>query len=503
MGGHTQSLLGRASPLVMARLVSAGVTFVIPLVLARALTLEDYGAYKQIFLVSQTLYHVLPLGVAQSVYFFVPRADEKRPYLGQALVFLLGMGLLAFALVALTGPSLGQLFSSPAIAEHRWPLGLYVFGILASWPLEISLTSQGKTKLAAAAYLVGDFLRAAALVVPVLLGLGMGGLLWAIALFALARTVVAWAIALRAGQGPFFDRRRFMTQLLYALPFGAAMLLSFPQAAFHQYVVSAQVSPEIFALYAVGCFQLPLVDLLYTPTSEVLMVRLGELERERRVAEGALAFREAAAKLSLFFVPMAAFLFVCSAEFIEALFGARFLPAAPIFRVSLVAIVLAVLPMDGALRARNQTRHIFFSYLAKAVVTVPAVLLGVSRFGLLGGIGAWALAELVGKAMLLSRLPAALSTPERRVGLLELLPGKELLRASGAAAGAGLAVVLLRAAGEAAFGAMPAGLLWRALPLFLLGLAFAAAYLGFLWAFGVRFVATRSSLRGLKQAVSG
>ena len=47
-----QSLLGRASPLVVARLLSAGITFTIPLVLARVLSLEAYGEYKQIFLVT-------------------------------------------------------------------------------------------------------------------------------------------------------------------------------------------------------------------------------------------------------------------------------------------------------------------------------------------------------------------------------------------------------------------------------------------------------------------
>src|SRR5207237_441630 len=164
----------------------------------------------------------------------------------------------------------------------------------------------------------------------------------------------AWVVMLRSGEGPLFDRRLFASQLLYALPFGAAMLVAIPQQYAHQYVVSASVSPELFAIYAVGCFQVPVVALLYSHTFEVL-------------------------------------------------FGARFAAAAPLFRVSVAGVALAIMPMDGVLRARNQTRWLFCAYLAKAVVTVPLVWFGMRRFGMMGAIGSWALAEVFGKAMLLAR----------------------------------------------------------------------------------------------------
>ena len=78
------------------------------------------------------------------------------------------------------------------------------------------------------------------------------------------------------------------------MPFGAAMALAIPQQNAHLYMVAGAVAPAVYALYRVGCFQLPVVDLLYTPTSEVLMVRLGELDKQGRLEEGVVAFREAA-----------------------------------------------------------------------------------------------------------------------------------------------------------------------------------------------------------------
>ena len=111
---------------------------------------------------------------------------------------------------------------------------------------------------------------------------------------AVARWVATFAITLRGETGPAFTRETWRAQWRYALPFGAAMAVAVPQNYFHQYAVSASVDAAAFAVYSVGCFQLPLVDLLFVPTSEILMVRIGELDAAHRMHEASGVFREAA-----------------------------------------------------------------------------------------------------------------------------------------------------------------------------------------------------------------
>jgi O-antigen/teichoic acid export membrane protein len=489
------AFLGKAGPLVLARLFTAGLTLSIPLVLARVLSLEEYGTYYQLFLIATTLYYVLPFGVVQSLYYFLPRAEQRRPYLGQTLLFMSAAGLVAAGLAYCLLEPVAGLFSNPALLEYRVPLALYTGLLLGSFPLEVSLTSQGRTRQSAVAYLVSDSVRAAAMVVPCLLGFSLHGMMVAVAAFAGLRYLAAWLIALRGSSGPLVSGKLLREQLVYAAPFGAAMALSIPQQNAHLYVVAGAVAPALYALYRVGCFQLPVVDLLYTPTSEVLMVRLGELEKEGRLEEGVVAFREAAGKLAFVFLPFAAFLFAAAPEFIAALFGAKFLPAVPIFRVSVLGVVLAILPMDGVLRARGHTRAIFVSYLVKAVVTVPLVWWGVRSFGMQGGIASWAVAELVGKLTLLARVPAALSTPERQLRIRDVIPWLELGKASAAAIAAAAGVFALRAGLVGAWGGLPEGFLWRALPLIVAGVLFVIGYVTALYATGIRPLRVLAGLR--------
>lgn len=487
------SLLGRAGPLIAARLVSACVTASIPLVLARMLPQEQYGTYKLLFLVAMTAAAILPCGVSQSLYFFVPRAPDARVYLGQTLAFMLGMGAIGAVALWSAGPLLAAALSTPGLLTHRLGLAAYAGLVVAAVPLETSITSRGRTRLAAAAYLGFDALRAAALVVPALAGLGLTGMIASMVAWAGLRVLVAWAMLL-SGRGPLWDLRLFRRQLAYALPFGVAILFAIPQQYAHQFIVAHAVGPALFAIYAVACFELPFVDLFYTPTSEVLMVQLGELERAGRRSEGAAAFREAVDRLGVLILPPIAFFFAVAPAFIRTLFGERFAAAAPIFRICLLVMPLGIWPLDATLRALGETRHILVTYVAKALFTIPVVWWSVERFGLAGAAGSYVAGEVFGRAVLAWRVPAALSTPAHPARVRDLVPARGLARTLvHAAILAGTGSLTCRLA-ERLVGPAPASFLHRALPLGVAGAVFGAGYLWHLTASGTDVLAVRALL---------
>ena len=416
--------------------------------LARVLPLAEYGTYKQLFLIALTLSSVLPFGVGQSLYYFIPRTADRRIYLGQTLpVPARGRRARGGLRCSPCMPRVSAAFDNPRLLDHRLLLALYTGFTVAASPLELSMTSRGQTGRSAITYLVWDSARACAFVVPAAGGRGLGAMMATLTAFAALRLVATWIVMVGRGRGPIFDRRLFAGQLAYALPFGMAMLIAIPQQYAHQYVVASTVAPALFAIYAAGCFEPPFVDLLYTPTGEVLMVRLGALEKEGRAGESVAAFREASAHLARYLLPGVMLLWAIAPEFVVAAFGERFAASATIFRVWLLAIPFGIFPMDAALRARNETPYLLRAYVVKALATVPLVWLGVTRFGIVGGAASYVASELVGKAMLAARLPRALADAGGRPALQALVPWAEVSRAAigGALASIG-AVAVLRAA---------------------------------------------------------
>ena len=116
-----------------------------------------------------------------------------------------------------------------------------------------------------------------------------------------------------------FDWTLFKAQLANALPFGIGGLAFATQADLHNYFVSHYFDPAQFAIYAVGCFQLPLLGMLF---ESVVSVLTPEVARRHAKADydGIILCGRSGSQLCLFFVPMYVLLFVVRHEFISTLF---------------------------------------------------------------------------------------------------------------------------------------------------------------------------------------
>ncbi len=429
--------LSQAGPLVAGRAATAAAGLLVPVLLARILVQSEFGSYKQLFLVATTAYGLLNFGMYQSLYYFIPREPEHvRPFLAHALLYLTAIGLLvAVAIFALARP-LSGFMHDPEILRCALPLALYVGFYSASIPLEHGLVARGRIGSGGLAYVVSEGLRIVVQVGAAKLSGTVLALVWASAGFAAARAVLAWVINVGALRGRIFSGPIFRRQWSYCLPFGAAAILMIPQQSFHLYAVSASFDTAAFALYAVGSLQLPIVDLLYTPMSDLMILSIGNAERAGRLAEGARSFRDTVGRLGFFFFPAAAALAALARPFLDWIFTSRYGAAAPIFRISVVALPLAAFPVEGVLRAMARKRFFFWAQVGRLGLTAALVLLGIRLLGLEGAILGHVLAQATLTAILLWESGRALQTP-----LAALLPWRQLAAEALSAVAGGLAAL--------------------------------------------------------------
>jgi O-antigen/teichoic acid export membrane protein len=411
-------ILKQAGPLMLGRGGATVLGFALPLILTRLLPQAEFGTYKQVWLVVTTAYFMLQLGLAQSLYYFLPRKDgRQRAWLTQASVSLFTLGgICGGAIYALRSVVAGQ-FANPDLATFGLPMALMTWLMVAAAPLEISLTAEGRVRTAAWIIFLSDAVRVIASVVPLLLGFGLHGFFWAYVLHGGVRFGLQCWFYFRRGK-PEVDWRLMREQLAYALPFGAAVLLDIPQRTFHQWAVGWSVDAAAFAIYAQGCFQVPIINLLYAPISDILQVRLADPGlREHRVH----LFHDANLRLAAVFFPFTAGMVAAASLFVPALFTHLYDPSVPIFRIAILMTPFAALPLDGVLRATGHTRYLFRIFFWRLVLTVPAVLIGLKVFGMIGAISGHALAESVIRVAMLDRV-------RRELGATwaEVLPWRQL-----------------------------------------------------------------------------
>jgi O-antigen/teichoic acid export membrane protein len=397
-------MLGASGPLVAGRLVSAALTFALPLVLARMLTPEAFGTYKQFFLIATTLLLTGQLGLTQSLYYFLPRGERERgAYLGQTVVALTLLGVGFGAGLYFAAPLLGRWLGDGTLATLRGPLAIFGALMLAAVPLEGALTAAGRIGSAGVAYVLNDGARAFALIVGARYG-GPRGLFWAATLSAGLRVLALWGLLL-ARVLPLAAPRRslFKLQLAYALPFAGASYLYVAQRYFSQYAVSASFDAATFALFAVASFHMPVVDIVFTPLSEVMMVHIGQSVHAAEPARVWQAWNDTVQRLAQLLFPATATAWLFGPTVLPLLFTHKYDGSVPLFMLATLEIPLWILPLDALLRAANETRFIFKFNAARIAFTAALVTGGIAVAGLRGAIAGGVASEALARAGMLAR----------------------------------------------------------------------------------------------------
>src|SRR3954468_20054360 len=127
-----------AALLVTGRVVGLVASFAIGIVLARLFAPAAFGTYKQFFLLYGTLYGLAQLGMAESLYFFVPRNASRTPrYVCNALVTLAAAGVAFLGGLYAWRTYIAQRLTNAALADYVVLAGLFLTFMLMSTVLEI------------------------------------------------------------------------------------------------------------------------------------------------------------------------------------------------------------------------------------------------------------------------------------------------------------------------------------------------------------------------------
>jgi O-antigen/teichoic acid export membrane protein len=348
----------------------------------------QYGLYKQTFLVITTAMTLLPLGVPNSAYYFLPRdAARRRETVLNIMLFLIAMGLSACAALVLYPSILTVVFHGPELSPYAPWIGVAILFWTTGAFLDVAPVANGEIRLASG-FIVGiQASRALIFVGAVLLFGTLRSLLMAAILHGVVQTVVllCYLQSRFAGFWRAFDLRMLRRQLGYALPLGAAGVLMIVQTDLHNYFVSNHFGPALFAVYSVGTLQLPLMGLLQEATNSVLIPRVSMLEKYGEHDEIVYLMARAARKLAAVYFPVYVFLTVAGREFIRFLFTARFAESWPIFAVNLTLLPLGVVLLDPLYRSFERERYFLLRLrFGMALVLILALWLFTARLGMIG-----------------------------------------------------------------------------------------------------------------------
>ncbi|MFN2532276.1 MAG: lipopolysaccharide biosynthesis protein [Pyrinomonadaceae bacterium] len=362
----------------------------LPLLLVRRLNQREFGLYKQAFLLIGTAVAVLPLSVGMSAFYFLPREEDinrRRNAVFNIVLFNAFVGGLVFLLFATQPWIFSKLFHDPELAQFGPLIGAVILFWLFSTFLEVVTVVNREAQLATFFIVGGQVSKALwLLVAAVFFGSIRSLLIAALIHSAMLSLLLLGYLNLRFKNfWRSFDWGMLREQLAYALPYGASAMLFTAQTDLHNYFVSNHFGAATFAIYSIGCLQLPLVGILSESIASVTIPRISYLQKLGDKREILLLMTRLMRKLAVIYFPLYAILLVGGHEFIRWLFTEKYSASFPIFAINITLLPFYVIMLDPIVRAYAEQRY----FLLRLRFVLFCILLlslwfSINHYGILG-----------------------------------------------------------------------------------------------------------------------
>lgn len=412
MNATPATLERRALSLGSANAVDYALQFVLPIVLARALTAQDFGAYRLLWLAVGTLMAMAPLFMPQSLYYFLPRSDPQRQrlYINQTLVFLLAAGMLAAWAVSAWNPFLPE--SLQALAAGEAPLvPIFVLLWIVASLLDVLPTVDERVGWQARAIIGLSLARSITLGGVALVTHDFVAVLWALVAFTVFKAaLLAYYIARHHGlRGPLLERAAFAGQVRHAAPFGFGGMLHGLRAQADQWVAAALFSVTQFASFSIAAVLGPMVNLVRQSVNHVFLPSMSRMHSAGETRAVLAMNARANAMVAMLVYPLLAFAFVFAEALVTVVYTATYVEAAPVLRVYVIGLAAYVVELTSLLLLLKQGPFMVRVNGATLVLSVALSLWGAMHFGLPGaavGSVAMVFAERVVSLRRIARLTA-------------------------------------------------------------------------------------------------
>ena len=438
----SRSLSHEVGILTLGRVFTYAVMFLVPLVNVRTLSVEEYGYYRQFWLLFETLTPMAILGFSRSLLYYLPRVEtrgEKSAYITQTVLFLALGSVVAMGIYAVMAIWFGEGLGATARAFF-WRLCFFTLFMVVTDYLEVLFVAQRRPVAQSAYHVTAWGLQAIVVMAVSYLTRDVSAIIWAITLLGLARFVFGilytnsnYGLSLHA-----VSRGSLREQASFAVPVGLAGIGVIMITQTDKFLINRFMGREAFAIYSVGAFQVPLANIIQSSISNVTFPLMAKYQKAGQYAELIGLWQRSLMKAVVLFFPIFVFLEVTARPFITILFTEQYADATPVFMIYLLLFLRGSIEAGAIIQVFNRT---VFSVVAFFVGFVVDVILGILLYKTMGRLGV----PLAALLTLTTLSAASLWFSAKLLGtsLLKLVPAWPLTKRFLVAAAPGVILSLL------------------------------------------------------------
>ncbi len=383
-------MLDRSLIIFVSKLIGYGIRLILPVILVRLLTVAEFGAYRQFFLLEIYVVTLFQFGINQALYYFVPR-DERNAgaYFLNSLMLNTLIFTTAFAAIGLVRQPLSAWLNMAILDSAFWYLAVYTVIYVLTGSCDCYLTARKQVKAVATLEIAGQVAASGMAIAAALYYQDLNRIILAMAVARGVQLLTMLAFIQLRLQG--FAAERYLEELWpqvrYGLVLGIAGTILTMQYRLHQLFISRYYGTEMFAIYSVGCTEIPILQMFSQSVAVVTLGRFAQMEKHDDWVGIRRLWTRVLTSLYALAIPVVIVLMAISEPLVRIMFTEAYIDAVPIFRVNTLIKLNLIFNATLVLRAMNRNSVTLWVNLVALIVTPFALYIGMMVAGMTGVIG--------------------------------------------------------------------------------------------------------------------
>jgi O-antigen/teichoic acid export membrane protein len=399
----------RSLVIMSTQTLQQAITILLPIVLARMVSKQMLGSYRQVFMVYGLCAGLLSYQLGNSLYYFLPRVplERRRTLLAQVFLGTLTRACLVFTILLIAAGPIAVAFNNPGLVMPLRLIGLYALGDSLGELIPAFMVSLDRPVRAGVYTVSAAACRIAAIIVTFRVTGSLPAVICALVTVQITAMLLGCLDMVRLSPGGAWrlDRALMREQWDYSWPLWPMVAVGVINLQFDKLVISRFFDAATYAVYSCGAAELPVIALVTQSINTAIMPNLVALVKEGRAREALTTWQEATRKASFVIFPCFVFFFIVAQDFMILAYGRGYAAAAAPFRIYLLMLPLKVAVYGTLFRAFGQTKAIAlasvmmlsvncclslpltmlakgtsFAFIAPSIAQVTAAILGMLYF---------------------------------------------------------------------------------------------------------------------------
>lgn len=384
-------MLNQSLYIFSSKMAGYVIRLALPYFLVRLLTVSDFGAYRQFFLLEMYIAGIFQLGLTQALYYFIPR-DVKNAgsYLLNSVLMNLAVFGLAFTAIGLAAGPLSRWTRIGVLQDAFWQLAAYVMIMVLAIACDSYLVARQRVKAAAFFEVAGQALSSVMCVIAAFATRRLDAILLALVASRAIQLLgmlayIHWRLHGFRAERYFIGIRE---QLRYGIVLGASGTIFSLMIRLHEFFVSRYYGTEGFGIYSAGCTELPFIPMFTQSLAAVALGQFARLEQEKNWEGIRALWRRVLVSSYAVALPVIVLLLLVSKPLILFMFTDAYAAAVPIFQVNTLSKIALVFNSALILRAIDRN-DISIWATGVSLAVAPALFWAANAaFGMVGIIAA-------------------------------------------------------------------------------------------------------------------